>query len=138
MNLTPLPFGRGVWYKFTRKSLKNLHMSKIICTFAASKVKSMGQLAFIKTFILVTMPIDANDNRRHVHVFKKGGRHRRSVAKIWIESNGAKCVEIAESELSAKENKMITDAIDKHWNLINDQITLTFRGEKTELKNIGK
>ena len=113
-------------------------MSKICCTFAASKVKSMGQLAFIKTFILVTMPIDANDNRRHVHVFKKGGRHRRSVAKIWIESNGAKCVEIAESELSAKENKMITDAIDKHWNLINDQITLTFRGEKTELKNIGK
>ena len=26
------------------------------------KSKSMGQLAFIKTFILVTMPIDANDN----------------------------------------------------------------------------
>ena len=62
----------------------------------------------------------------------------RSVAKIWIESNGAKCIEIAESELSAKENKMITDAIDKHWNLINDQITLTFLGEKTEIKNIGK
>ena len=100
--------------------------------------KSMGQLAFIKTFILVTMPIDANDNRRHVHVFKKGGRHRRSVAKIWIESNGSKCIEIAESELSAKENNMIVSAIDKHWDLINDQITLTFSGEKTELKNIGK
>ena len=98
----------------------------------------MGQLAFIKTFILVTMPIDANDNRRHVHVFRKGGRHRRSVAKIWIEANGAKCIEIAESELSTKENNMIVNAIDKHWDLINDQITLTFRGEKTELKNIGK
>jgi len=98
----------------------------------------MGQLAFIKTFILVTMPIDANDNRRHVHVFKKGGRHRKSVAKIWIESNGVKCIEIAESELSAKENNMIVQAIDKHWTLINEQITLTFRGEKTELKNIGK
>jgi len=98
----------------------------------------MGQLAFIKTFILVTMPIDANDNRRHVHVFKKGGRHRRSVAKIWIESNGAKCIEIAESELGTKENNMIVNAIDKHWELINNQITLTFRGEKTELKNIGK
>ena len=102
------------------------------------KKESMGQLAFIKTFILVTMPIDANDNRRHVHVFKKGGRHRRSVAKIWIESNGAKCIEIAESELSTKENNMIINAIDKHWDLINNQITLTFRGEKTELKNIGK
>ena len=98
----------------------------------------MGQLAFIKTFILVTMPIDANDNRRHVHVFRKGGRHRKSVAKIWIEANGAKCIEVAESELSAKETKMIVDAIDRHWELINNQITLTFRGEKTELKNIEK
>ena len=98
----------------------------------------MGQLAFIKTFILVAIPIDINDNRRHVHVFRKGGRHRQSVAKIWIESNGVKCVEIAESELSAKENKMLVDAIDKHWELINNQMTLTFRGEKPELKNIGK
>ena len=98
----------------------------------------MGQLAFIKTFILVTMPIDINDNRRHIHVFKKGGRHRKSVAKIWIESNGVKCIEIAESELNAKENAMLVEAIDKHWELINEQITLTFRGEKTELKNIGK
>ena len=84
------------------------------------------------------MTIDANDNRRHVHVFRKGGRHRKSVAKIWIESNGVKCIEIAETELSAKENKLIIDAIDRHWDLINEQITLTFRGEKTILKNIGK
>ena len=96
----------------------------------------MGQLAFLKTFILVAIPLDANDNRRHVHVFRQKQRHQKSAAKIWIESNGEKCIEIAESELSAKENKMITDAIDKHWNLINEQITLTFRGEKTELNNI--
>ena len=115
-----------------------MHIQNICCTFAASKVKGMGQLAFIKTFILVTMPIDINDNRRHVHVFKKGGRHRKSVAKIWIEANGVKCIEIAESELSAKENAMLVEAIDKHWELINEQITLTFRGEKTQLKNIGK
>jgi hypothetical protein len=96
----------------------------------------MGQLAFIKTFILVAIPIDANDNRRHVHVFRRGGRNRKSVAKIWIEANGAKCIEIAESELSAKENKMIVDAIDRHWELINNQISLAFNGEKTVLKNI--
>ena len=98
----------------------------------------MGQLAFIKAFILVAIPLDANDNRRHVHVFKKGSRHRKSVAKIWIEANGAKCIEIAESELSARENKMIVDAIDRHWEFINNQISLTFRGEKTVLKNIEK
>ena len=98
----------------------------------------MGQLAFIKAFILVAIPLDINDNRRHVHVFRKGGRNRKSVAKIWIEANGAKCIEIAESELSAKENAMIVDAIDRHWEFINDQISLTFKGEKTVLKNIEK
>lgn len=96
----------------------------------------MGQLAFIKTFILVAIPIDVNDNRRHVHVFKKGGRSRKSVAKIWIEANGAKCVEIAESELSARDNKMLVDAIDRHWEFINNQISTAFRGEKTVLKDI--
>ena len=67
----------------------------------------MGQLAFLKAFILVAIPLDVNDNRRHVHVFKKGRRHLHSVAKIWIESDGMKCVEIVESQLSAKENNMI-------------------------------
>lgn len=96
----------------------------------------MGQLAFLKAFILVAMSIDANDSRRHVHVFQKGQRHLKSVAKIWIESNGEKCIEIAESTLSAKENKMLVDAIDRHWEYINEQITITFRGEKTRPINI--
>ena len=61
-----------------------------------------------------------------------------SVAKIWIESDGMKCIEIAESSLSAKENKTIVDAIDRNWNYINDQITKTFKGEKTIMKNIEK
>ena len=42
----------------------------------------MGQLAFLKTFILVAISLDANDNRRHIHVFKKGKRHQKSLAKI--------------------------------------------------------
>lgn len=45
----------------------------------------MGQLAFIKLFMLVSIPTDINDNRRHVHVFYRNGRHQHSVAKIWIE-----------------------------------------------------
>ena len=98
----------------------------------------MGQLAFLKMFLLVFIPTDVNDNRRHVHVFKKGTRHMRSIAKIWIEQNGQKCVEIAESQLSAKDNEMIVAAIEKHWEFINDQITKTFRGEKTKVKNIEK
>lgn len=61
-----------------------------------------------------------------------------SIAKIWIEQNGEKCVEIAESQLSAKENEMIVSSIERHWEFINDQITKTFRGEKTRVKNIEK
>lgn len=39
------------------------------------KGKSMGQLAFIKMFLLVSIPTDVNDNRRHIHIFRKGKRH---------------------------------------------------------------
>ena len=96
----------------------------------------MGQLAFLKMFILVSIPVDKLDNRRHVHVFYRNGRHQRSVAKIWIEKNGIPCVEIAESSLSPKENKLLVDAITAHWQFINDQITRCFNGERTISKNI--
>lgn len=98
----------------------------------------MGQLAFLKTFILVAISLDANDNRRHIHVFKKGKRHQTSLAKIWIESEGKQCVEIAESTLSTKENEMIVAAINRHWDFINKQITKAFNGEKTISINIEK
>lgn len=98
----------------------------------------MGQLAFLKMFILVSIPVDIRDNRRHVHVFHQNGRHQRSVAKIWIEKNGEPCVEIAESSLSPKENMMLVDAITAHWDFINNQITKCFNGERTVSKNIGK
>lgn len=98
----------------------------------------MGQLAFVKMFLLVSIPTDINDNRRHVHVFRKGSRHLTSMAKIWIESNGQKSIDIAYSELSAKENEMLLSAINAHWEFINEQITKTFRGEKTKVKDIGK
>ena len=96
----------------------------------------MGQLAFIKLFMLVSIPTDINDNRRHVHVFYRNGRYQRSVAKIWIEKNGVPCIEIAESELSQKENKMLVQAISNNWEYINEQITRCFNGEKTTVKNI--
>ncbi len=97
----------------------------------------MGQLAFIQMFMLVSLPIDINDNRRHVHVFRKGGRHLHSDAKIWIEKNGIPCVEIAESKLTSKDNRLLVEAISKNWDLINSQISKTFKGEKTIIKNLG-
>jgi len=91
----------------------------------------MGQLAFLRMFILVAISLDVNDNRRHVHVFRKGRRHQHSLAKIWIEKNGEQCVEIAESELTARENEVLVAAINRHWTFINEQITRVFKGEKT-------
>lgn len=98
----------------------------------------MGQLAFLKMFLLVSIPTDVNDNRRHIHIFRKGGRQMHSVAKIWIERNGNKDIEIAESVLTAKENAMLVSAIDRHWDFLNEQITRAFNGEKTRIKNIEK
>ena len=98
----------------------------------------MGQLAFLRMFILVAISLDVNDNCRHVHVFRKGQRHQHSLAKIWIEKNGEQCVEVAESELSAKDNEMLVNAINRHWKFINEQITKVFNGEKTVSINIEK
>ena len=98
----------------------------------------MGQLAFLKLFLLISIPTDINDNRRHIHIFKKGSRHLRSVAKIWIERNGIKDIEIDYSELSAKENNMLIEAIDRNWEFLNEQISKSFRGEKTIVKNLEK
>lgn len=46
------------------------------------------------------------------------------------------CVEIAESELSMKENEMLVAAINRYWEFINKQITKVFNGEKTISINI--
>ncbi len=97
---------------------------------------NMGQLAFLKIFLLVSIPTDVNDNRRHVHVFKRNTRHMRSLAKIWIEKNGEQCVEIADSELTSKENEMLVNAIDKNWEYINEQISKAFKGEKTKVREL--
>ena len=96
----------------------------------------MGQIAWISVFMIVVLPIDVNDNRRHVHVFYRGKRNQECVAKFWIESNGEKCIEIAYSHLSTKENDAIKNAIDKNWDFINEQITKTFAGEKTKCKKL--
>jgi len=72
----------------------------------------MGQLAFLRLFILVAISLDRNDNQRHVHVFYKGKRHQHS--------------------------EILVAAINRHWEAINEQITRTFNGEKTISINIEK
>ena len=87
----------------------------------AKNIEDVGQLAllylFLKAYVLVSIPVDKYENRRHVHVFPrlKGARGKYSVAKIWLESHGQKQVEIYESLLSSKENDLLLRIIDDNW-----------------------
>ena len=99
----------------------------------------MGKLLLILRFILSVFPTDKDENRRHVHVVRRGSKqsHRgNTVAKIWIEENGEKKIEVAWSELSASEEQMIVKAIDEHWDEINRLIDQVFDGKKIQVKRI--
>ena len=58
------------------------------------------------------------------------------MAKIWIEENGQKKIEIAWSELSGDEEAEILKAIDTHWDELNRLIDDVFAGKKIKIKRI--
>ena len=101
----------------------------------------MGKLAVILFFILSVSPADANENRRHIHVVRRGSKksHRGdTVAKIWIEENGQKKIEVAWSELDADDLAKIIDVIDKNWEMFNKMIDDVFAGKKVTIKKFDK
>lgn len=90
-------------------------------------------------FILSVFPADATENRRHIHVVRRGSKnsHRgNTVAKIWIEKNGQKKIDIAWSELTADEETLIVETIDKYWDELNRMIDDVFAGKKITIKRI--
>ena len=90
-------------------------------------------------FIFSVFPADATENRRHIHVVRRGSKksHRGdTVAKIWIEENGAKKIEVAWSELSSDEEVEVLKAIDEHWEELNKLIDDVFAGKKIQIKRI--
>lgn len=90
-------------------------------------------------FILSVFPADATENRRHIHVVRRGSKksHRGdTVAKIWIEENGQKKIDVAWSELTADEETLIIETIDKHWDELNRLIDDVFAGKKIQIKRI--
>ena len=99
----------------------------------------MGKLMLLLCFILSVLPADATENRRHIHVVRRGSKksHRGdTVAKIWIEKNGEKNIEIAWSELTADEEAEILKAIDDNWEELNKLIDQVFDGKKIHIKRI--
>lgn len=59
-----------------------------------------------------------------------------TVAKIWIEENGQKMIEIAWSELTGDEEAEVLKAIDEHWEELNRLIDDVFAGKKIQIKRI--
>ena len=99
----------------------------------------MGKLMLLMYFILSVFPADVTENRRHIHVVRRGSKksHRgNTVAKIWIEENGQKKIEVAWSELNADEETVILKAIDEHWKELNQLIDDVFAGKKIQIKRI--
>jgi hypothetical protein len=99
----------------------------------------MGKLMMLLYFILSVFPADATENRRHIHVVRRGSKksHRgNTVAKIWIEENGEKKIEVAWSELTADEEALIIETIDTHWKELNQMIDDVFAGKKIQIKRI--
>ena len=99
----------------------------------------MGKLMVLLYFILSVFPADASENRRHIHVIRRGRKnsHRgNTVAKIWIEKDGQKNIEISWSTLSASEEAVIMKAIDEHWDELNKLIDDVFDGKKVRIKRI--
>ena len=96
----------------------------------------MGKLMILLYFILSVFPADATENRRHIHVVRRGSKnsHRGdTVAKIWIEENGTKKIEVAWSELSAAEEVEVIKAIDEHWEELNKLIDDVLAGKKIKI-----
>lgn len=101
----------------------------------------MGKLAVILYFILSVFPADANENRRHIHVIRRGDKnsHRGdTVAKIWIEENGSKKIEVDWSELTSDDLSMIVEIIDQNWEMFNKMIDDVFAGKKVAIKRFDK
>ena len=99
----------------------------------------MGKLALFLCYILSVFPADAIENRRHIHIIRRGSKqsHRgHTVAKIWIEENGRKKIEIAWSELVTAEEKEILNIIDVNWEELNQRIDDVFAGKKIKIKKL--
>ena len=101
----------------------------------------MGKIIYFLCFILSVFPTDVNENRRHIHVTRRGSKKAHignTVAKIWIEENGQKKIESAWSELSSDDEADIIHLIDENYDYINECIDKIFNGQKVDILRINK
>lgn len=112
---------------------------KTFYLYAVTKNCVYGQIDAFDVLYPLRVSRRCNGKRRHIHVVRRGSKksHRgNTVAKIWIEENGQKKIEVAWSELNADEETEILKAIDEHWEELNQLIDDVFAGKKIQIKRI--
>ena len=96
----------------------------------------MGKLAFVLNFILSVFPADTSENRRHIHVVRRGSKKAHSgdtVAKIWIEENGIKKIDgVHDASVNFLTQKMMVDADDARFEAIMDEVVKVCRKVEPE------
>lgn len=95
----------------------------------------MGTIAILLRYFLSVIPTDRGE-RRHVHVYGTTRCRTRQtcLAKIWIEKEGRMCVEVAYNNgLPPKDLRRIIAFIEKNYSKIDDSISRSFNGEKTQI-----
>ena len=94
----------------------------------------MGKLfEWLVKYYIVTLPRDTMNERLHVHVVRRGKNDVESLAKIWIESNGNKNVEVAYSYIDNKTLDALLDAIDANWDVVMSQVKQALSGNKVKI-----
>lgn len=94
----------------------------------------MGKIAEFLTFYFYTLRGDEKENRLHIHISKKKKGKKYHLAKIWLESNGEKDIQVAYNlGIDERKLKKIIAFLDKNYNKIVKNIDKTYKGFKTEI-----
>lgn len=126
---------------FSRRNLLLLLCDNYFFIGESLESTLMGKILYFLCFILSVFPTDVNENRRHVHVIRRGSKKSHkgdTVAKIWIEEDGIKNISVAWSELSTSEELEIVNIIENNYDAITENIDRIFRGEKVDIMKINK
>lgn len=94
----------------------------------------MGKLfEWLKVYYLATLPNDTLRERLHIHVVRPHAHGFYVLAKIWIESNGKKQIDVAYSDLPAKHLSQLLSDLEANWELVIQQVKNALGGAKVTI-----
>lgn len=92
---------------------------------------------WLAAFYLATLPNDTLNERLHIHVIKSNATGPvKSFAKIWLESNGKKNIEVEYSYLKPFLLNELLVKIDCNWEIVIQQVKDILSGKKVKIINL--